>query len=126
MIKFRDNSHEENFYNILSRMRRNDPYHRSAAYLMALVPMCPEDVFSFETDCVIFHGLYAGLQSSSSRRATRLMHNLWNGTYMDRTADEPAKTACYYAIDNIMDNHEYFPWFVEAIRIRFEWDEFDD
>ena len=45
---------------------------------------------------------------------------------MDRVADEPARTACYYAVDNIMDNYEYFPWFIEAINIRFGWVDFDD
>ena len=125
-MKFNNHVHEEKFYEILSRMRSNDVYHLSAAYLMALADLCPEDVFDFDNDCIIPEGLYAGWQTSSSRRATRLMYNLWNGTNMDRAADEPTRTACYYAIDNIMDNYEYFPWFIEAIKIRFGWVDFDD
>jgi hypothetical protein len=32
---------------------------------------------------------------------------------------------CYYAVDEILDNYEYYPWFMEAIRIRFEWDRYE-
>ena len=125
-MNFKNRLHVEKFYEILSRMRHNDVYHLSAAYLMALADLYPEDVFDFENDWIRHEGLYKGWQTSSSRRATRLMYCLWNGTNMDRAADEPARTACYDAVDNIMDNYEYFPWFIEAIKIRFGWDDFDD
>ena len=126
MIKFRNVKHEERFFNILSRMKKEDPYHLSAAYLMALADLVPESVFNFDNDCIIPEGLYAGWQSSSSRRATRLMYNLWNGCYRDLAADNPERTSCYYAVDEIMYDHEYFRWFIEAIRIRFEWIDYDD
>ena len=125
-MKFKNRLHVEKFYEILSRMRHNDVYHLSAAYLMALADLVPESVFNFDNDCIIPEGLYAGWQSSSSRRATRLMYNLWDGCYRDLAADNAERTSCYYAVDEIMYDHEYFRWFIEAIRIRFEWIDYDD
>lgn len=124
-MKFRDTEHEELFLKILSKMRRNDPYHRSAAYLMALVPMEVEDVFDLRLSHIKPDGLYAGWQTGSSRKATRLMFNLWNGCHIDYAAERPENTSCYYVVDEILDNYEYFPWFIEAIRIRFGWDVYD-
>ena len=126
MIKFRSTKHKKRFCSILSRIKNNDPYHLSAAYLMALANLCPEDVFNFENDWIIHEGLYKGWQTSSSRRATRLMFNLWNGCYRDLAADAPERTSSYYTVDEIMYDYEYFPWFIEAIRIRFEWIDYDD
>ena len=125
-IKFKDAEHKELFLKILSEMKRDDPYHRSAAYLMALVPMPVGDVFDLRLSHIKPEGLYAGWQTSSSRKATRLMLNLWNGCHVDYAADHPEKTSCYYVVDEILDNYEYFPWFIEAIRIRFEWNLYDD
>ena len=125
-MRFKNRLHEETFYEIMSRMRSNDVYHLSAAYLMALADLYPNDVFDFDNDCIIHGGLYKGWQTSSSRRATRLMFNLWNGCHKDLAADCPEKTSCYYVVDEILNNYEYFPWFMEAIKIRFGWDDFDD
>lgn len=55
-------------------MRNTDPYHLSAAYLMALVPMPADDVFDFRYSHIKPDGLYAPWQTGSSRKATRL----WN------------------------------------------------
>ena len=125
-MKFKNRLHVEKFYEILSRMRHNDVYHLSAAYLMALADLYPEDVFDFENDWIRHEGLYKGWQTSSSRRTSRLMFNLWNGCHQDHAADCPEKTSRYYVVDEILDNYEYFPWFMEAIKIRFEWVDFDD
>ena len=125
-IRFSDAEHKKLFQEILSRMKHNDPYHRSVAYLMALVPMVVEDVFDLRLSHIKPDGLYAGWQTSSSRKATRLMFNLWNGCCVDQAAEHPEKTSCYYAVDEILDNYEYFPWFMEAIRIRFEWDLYEE
>ena len=125
-MKFKDRDHEERYHKILVRMRKNDEYHRSAAYLMALAHLPPEEIFDFDRSWVKHSCLLAGWQTSSSRKASRLLLNLWNGTHEDHAADNPDGTACYYTVDAIMDNHEYFPWFVEAIRIRFGWTGLDD
>ena len=103
----------------MERMKRNDPYHRSAAYLMALANLVPQDVFDFEKDCIIREGLQEGWQTSSSIKATRLMFNLWNCCTED-SSDSP-NSSRYFAVDEIFYNYEYAPFFYEAIRIRYEW-----
>lgn len=120
-MKFKNEEHKARYAEILARMKRDDAYHRSAAYLMALADLVPGDVFDFENDCIRHEGLYAGWQTGSSRKATRLMFNLWNGCYEDKAADEPEKTSGYYAVDEIFYNHEYAPYFYYAVLIRFEW-----
>lgn len=120
-MKFRNDDHKKLYLDLMVRMKRNDAYHRSAAYLMALVPMVEDDVFDFGEDCIRHEGLFAGWQTSSSRRVTRLMYNLWNGCCEDVEADRPESTSGYYAVDSIFCDYEYAPWFYEAIRIRFEW-----
>lgn len=120
-MKFRSEEHKQRFLELLSRMKRTDAYHRSVAYLMALVPMRANDVFDFEEDCIKHEGLYADWQTHSSRKATRLMFSLWNGCCQDHAADNPEETSGYYTVDEIFSNYEYAPWFYEAVRIRFEW-----
>lgn len=120
-MKFKNEKHEQQYQALMAKMKSDDAYHRSAAYLMSLANLVPADVFDFEKDCVRHEGLYSGWQTSSSRKATRLMFNLWNGCYQDCAADDPNETASYYAVDEIFCNYEYAPWFFEAVRIRFEW-----
>ena len=124
-MKFRNREHKEKFCEVMSRMKRDDVYHRSAAYLIALADLPPEDVFDFDKSWIKHSALFAGYQTGSSRKATRLLYNLWNGTHEDHAADDPEFTSRYYAVDDIMDNYEYFPWFVEAIKIRYGWDDDD-
>ena len=121
-MNFVDKEHFERYENVLSRMRRDDAYHKAAAYLMTLVPLQYADVFDFENDWIKHEGLFEPWQSHSSRKATRLMYNLWNGCYQDRAAEEPEKTSGYYAVDEIFSNWQYAPAFFEAIKIRFEWE----
>lgn len=120
-MKFQNNDHKERYEKILARMKKQDPYHKSAAYLMALAHLVPSDVFDFETDGIKQSGVFAGWQTSSSRRATRLMFNLWNGWAHEEANLEDWTPSTDYAVDNIFCDYEYAPYFYEAIRIRFEW-----
>lgn len=119
-MKFKNSDHEQRFLQLLSRMRSRDAYHRSAAYLMALADLVPTDVFDFEEDVIKHAGIFAGWQTSSSRRATRLMFNLWNGFAYNEANPEEFIPSMEYAVDNIFCDGEYAPYFYEAIRIRFE------
>lgn len=120
-MKFYSENHRQRYHNLLNRMRSKDAYHKSAAYLMALANLVPTDVFDFEEDGIVHEGIYKAWQTSSSRMATRLMFNLWNGTYKDLAADKPEDTCSYYTVEGIFYNYEYAPYFLEAIKIRFEW-----
>lgn len=117
---FRSEEHKQKFLNLLSQMRYNDAYHRSSAYLMALADLVPQDVFDFEEDVIKHSGIFAAWQTSSSRRATRLMFNLWNGFAYEEANPEAFVVSQEYAVDNIFCDGEYAPYFYEAIRIRFE------
>ena len=120
-MKFQNDTHEQRYHELLAKMKRDDPYHRSAAYLMALAHLVPGDVFDFQEDCIKHEGIFKAWQTSSTRRATRLMFSLWNGCYQDHAADAPENTSSYYTVDEIFCNYEYAPYFYEAVKIRFEW-----
>ena len=120
-IKFRNEKHKKQYQALLVRMKWDDSYHKSAAYLMALADLRSDAVFDFTEDGIKREGLDEGWQTSSSRKATRLMFNLWNGCAEEQTDDGKWETSRSYAVDNIFDNWEYAPYFYEAIRIRFGW-----
>ena len=123
-MKFQDENHEQRYHAIMAKMRRDDPYHQSAAYLMALANLVPGDVFDFADDSIKQEGIFCGWQTSSSRRTTRLMFNLWNGWAYNEDQDDPTPSTDY-SVANIFCDYEYAPYFFEAIRIRFEWDQLE-
>jgi len=121
-VTFYDENHEQQYHAILERMQNSDCYHQTAAYLMALAQLVPDDVFNFENDCIKTEGLNCSWQTTSSLRATRLMFNLWNGyVYEDKHAKANAIVSPLYAVHNIFCDSEYAPYFFNAICIRFEW-----
>jgi hypothetical protein len=119
-IKFRSEAHAQQFWRILGRMQNYDPYHLSAAYLIALGNLVPDDVFDFEKHQIRHTGLFKDWQTGSTKMITRLMFSLWNCCYQDYAADNPENTSMYYTVDQIFSYEEFSPWFYEAIRIRFE------
>lgn len=124
MIKFRDTRHRDQFIVLIKRMGNQDCYHQSIAYLMSLADMVPEDVYDFDLHHIKHDGIFAAWQTSSSRRATRLMYNLWNGWAYDEDNPDKRIPSIDYAVDNIFCNYEFAPYFYEAIRIRFKWVEY--
>ncbi len=120
-MKFKSAEHKEWYFDVLFRMKCNDCYHRSAAYLMALVPMVYGDVFDFDRDMIKHDGLYKAWQTSSSVKATRLMFNLWNFICKDLADEDPESTHHHYSVEDIFYNREYAPYFYEAVLIRYEW-----
>lgn len=124
-MKFRDIFHKKRFLHILSKMRYNDAYHRSAAYLIALADLPADRVFDFRFSHIKHEAILEGWQTSSTLKTTRLLYNLWNGTNYDMASEKPEETSQYYSVDEIFSNYEYAPWFMEAVRIRFEWDDDD-
>lgn len=120
---FKDDIHQERYEQILARMNNDDPYHKAAAYLIALnddIFRHAEDVFDFEDDSIRHEGLRCGWQTGTSSRTTRLIFSLWNGCCQDHAAENPEETSCYYTVDSIFCNTNFAPYFYEAVRIRFE------
>lgn len=120
-MKFEDKYHEQRYYKLLSRMKKNDCYHKAAVYLMALADLVPEDVFDFDADRVKHDGVFKGWQTSSTVKTTRLMYNLWNGWAYDE--DNPDVVSRDYSVYFLFDNYQYAPYFYEAIRIGNGWSE---
>ena len=122
-INFKDKTHEMQYSEILAKMKNPDCYPRSAAYLIALAKLVPDDVFDFEDDHILLDGLSKSWQTTSKQRATRLLFNLWNGwAYENKNAKANAIASSLYSVESIFCDYEYAPYFYEAIRIRFDWD----
>lgn len=126
-IVFKDTKHEQLFYDILAKMKSNDEYHKTAAYLLSLDTGCREhisDVFDIKEDVIIPEALERAWQSGTSMKTTRLLFNLWNGyytdnkTYTDEDGQEKDLPSMYYAPDNIF-NCSYAPYYWQAIKLRF-------
>jgi len=126
-MRFYDEEHEEKFVEFCQKMKYLDEYHKAAAYLLALDVVCREhiaDLFDFAEDVIKPDGLDKDWQTSTSRKTTRLLLNLWNGYCSDgkkgRDEDgyEVELPSENYAVDNIF-NCSYAPYYFEAVRIRF-------
>jgi hypothetical protein len=127
MISFNGYEHEEAYYEICSRMRTLDDYHKSLAYLLALDTVCRDhtaDIFDFNGDGINPDCIHSGWQTSTSRRTTRLAFNLWNGrttdgeTYIDKNGYEEDLPSHYYAPDEIFAC-SYAPYYWQAIKLRY-------
>jgi hypothetical protein len=120
-MKYKNKKHEARYNEIIAKMRRDDVYHRSAAYLIALNEDCYRhisDIFSLVNDRINIEGLAKPWQTSGSLRATRLMFNLWNEfCYDDSEADEPAVSYSYTVSD--IFNNEDAAYFFEAVKLRY-------
>ena len=116
----RDQQHEQDFIRCFTKMKNKDCYHLAVAYLLALdetVSCHVKDVFDFEADEIKPKGLNQEWQTSTSRKTTRLIFNLWNGYCGDDAAS--------YAVDQIFDS-SLGPFYWEAVRLRFEFKYFPD
>ncbi len=126
---FRDETHENTYKTICSRMKYLDCYHRSLAYLLSLDTVLCEHiggVYDFRDDCIKREGLDKAWQTGTSKKTTRLAFNLWNGccndgeTYIDRGGYEAELPSGYYSPEQIFSCTEYAPYYWQAIQIRFE------
>ncbi len=113
-----------------------DGYHLSAAYLIGVDNAIREhylDVFDFAKCCIIPDGLHKAWQTGTSKRTTRLLFNLWDGTCSDGEQykgaegymeDLPSRYFCPDAIFSC----EIGGYYWQAIKIRFRglWDWSED
>lgn len=123
-IEFKNEKHKQNYQGIFIKMKCKNCVYQTAAYLMSLADLVPEDVFDFEDNSIKPEGLYAPWQTAPKQKATRLMFNLWNDYCND--IDESGK----WATSSTYTAYELFcgttaadrrlqKYFFEAIRIRF-------
>lgn len=118
---FKDSDHENRYSELCSRMKCLDEYHRAAAYLIALDNVCRQhstDIFDFQEDVIYPECLRAEWQTSTSRKTSRLLFNLWNGYNAE---GEPAKDEAaspYYTPEQLF-SCSYAPYYWQAIQLRF-------
>jgi len=123
-IKFGDEQHEKRFYAILGKMKSGDVYHTSVAYLLTLDIECYrhiDSLFDFEEDVIKPYGaLNQAWQTGTSAKTTRLMFNLWRGSYEDYDRDEKSvkDSSRKYTVDEIFSSNLAL-WYFEAIKLRY-------
>ncbi len=123
-IKFRNEQHENRFYTILGRMNSGDVYHTSVAYLLALDNECYrhiDSLFDFGENVIKPYGaLNQAWQTGTSAKTTRLMFNLWCGSYedYDRDKKEVKESSRKYTVDEIFSSSLAL-WYFEAVRLRY-------
>ncbi|MCM1296742.1 MAG: DUF6075 family protein, partial [Muribaculaceae bacterium] len=120
-MKFKGLMHEQRFYETLGKMKSGDVEHRPVAYLLSLnkdLFRHKDEVFSFKADTVKLDCLKAGWQTSGSRRATRLMFNLWNGQIFND--DDDLETSCLYTPCELFADNDGL-YYLEAVKLRFPW-----
>lgn len=131
-IIFADKQHESLYDSFCDRMSYLDGYHKCVAYLLALDNSLRDHasaVFDFENDVIKPEGLNAAFQTSTSMKSTRLLFNLWNGycsdgsTYTNDAGYTEDLPSSYYTPDSIF-GCSYMPFYLQAVRLRFE--AFDD
>lgn len=125
---FIDDRHEILFKSIVGRMRKQDCYHLTMAYLLALDSELRKhytEVFDFDADGIKINALNKGWQTGTSKKTTRLAFNLWNGcstdgeTYTDKDGYEMDLPSSYYTPEQIFCCAEYAPYYWQAVKIRF-------
>ena len=115
-VIFLDAEHEAAFDELLSRMRSNDVYRRTLAYLLTLDEVCRrhiDDLYDFEENCIKPDTAFDhGWQTGTSRKTTRLAYNL----YTDSTGWCDDAGSC--SVSEIMCC-SYAPYYWQAIQIRY-------
>ena len=112
---FIDDKHSSLYRDVLTRMKKQDCYHKALAYLITLDLACRDhinDIYDFDEDIILFDGLNKGWQTDTSIKTTLLAFNLWC-SYIDEVDKKLS------APDNIF-NCSYAPYYYEAIELRFE------
>lgn len=92
-ILFAGKKHEDLFFDLFKKMKTKDCYHGAAAYLLSLDTVIQDHinrVFDFKEDVIKPECLHEAWQTGTSKKTTRLLFNLWNGTFKDlkRPTDE--------------------------------------
>ncbi len=125
MIEFYNSEHFDKYCVVRKKMGGSDrdPYRAAVAYLIALDRVMYEhmqDVFNFAEGVIKPQCLTKGWQTGTSMKTTRLAFNLWNGYCIEGEEDTPSS---YYTPEEIFCSGEYAPYYWQAIRLRFEYDE---
>lgn len=126
---FKDNKHENAFYQILDKMKlsSSDPERVALAYLLALNEDCCKhisDLYDFEEKIILVEGLDKAWQTHTSLKTARMAFNLYNGycydnkTYIDSDGYETDLPSVYYSPVHLFACGDA-PYFWQAIKLRY-------
>lgn len=113
-IIFASREHQTFYYQMLSKTRNSDAYHRAFFYAMGICAETRRNIytlFDFEEDSIRPEGLAAPWQTGGTRRLCRLAFNLWNGW----TEEEKERLSTPYELFDC----DFASYFSEAIRLRY-------
>lgn len=120
-IIFLDSQHEA-FYenNIVKTGSYNDPYRKALFYTLGLTEETRRNIKSLydnESRCIEFSGLFAGWQTGTSKKVTRLAFNLYSG-FLGETGEEETDSTEGYT-PYYLFSCGLMPYMFEAIKLRY-------
>ena len=127
-VTFADQQHRDFFFEKIQQARQDDVYHQSLLYLLALSETTRTNfkrIYNLETGLINPNCVYEAWNTSSTLRLISLAFNLYtNGTPVpediaENDAEELAFIKRNYSPVDIFSDYEYFPYFVQALKIRF-------
>lgn len=120
-IQFKNKTHSDRYKILIMKMDKDDVYHKSVAYLIALNDDCYKhvtDIFDISSHRIVPEGLTSAWQTSSSLRVTCLAFNLWSGYCYEETDFDNDSVSRRYSVSEIFYdiNAKYF---FEAVKLRY-------
>lgn len=127
-VTFADQQHRDFFKEKIQQARQDDVYHQSLIYLLALSETTRTNfkrIYNIETGLIQPNCVYEAWNTSSTLRLISLAFNLYtNGMPVpEDIAEDANKELAYikrnYSPVDIFSDYEYFPYFTQALKIRF-------
>lgn len=127
-VTFADQQHRDFFFEKIQQARQDDVYHQSLIYLLALSETTRTNfkrIYNLETGLINPNCVYEAWNTSSTLRLISLAFNLYTNVtpVPEEIAEDANKELAYikqnYTPIEIFDDYEYFPYFVQALKIRF-------
>lgn len=117
---FENDLHKVKYKEYLLSMPDKDCYHMALAYIMGLLDDMGDQhgirLYDKDKDCIRPETLHEAWQTGASVKATRLAFNLFTDETMWSDPEDIAKLSPA----EIFSNAQWRPYFIEAVRIRFE------
>ena len=126
---FKDNNHENAFYQILDKMQltHTDTERTALAYLLALNEDCRKhisDLYDCDERIILVEGLDKAWQTHTSLKTTRMAFNLYNGycydnkIYIGSDGYERDLPSEHYSPIHLFACNDA-PYYWEAIKLRY-------
>lgn len=124
-IMFKNEAHEDFYYEYLPKCRYQDVYHKALVYCLGSsedTRVNADRIYNFKTGLVKVKCLSEGWQTSGSLRIVRMAYNLYcNGTPSvndTEDVDEQVMECRRYTVEDLFCC-SYAKYFWEAIKIRY-------